>query len=57
MNSKITFELQLEEAQFIVQVLGQLPTQSNAHPLFVRLAQSLQEQNPKASTDVEIVND
>jgi hypothetical protein len=40
----IKFELEPNEAAFVVQVLGQLPTQSNAHPLWNKLAQQLQQQ-------------
>lgn len=43
----IQFELEPNEAVFVVQVLGQLPTQSNAHPLWQKLAQQLQQQQPK----------
>lgn len=40
----ITFNVQKEEAAFIVQVLGNLPTQSNAHPLWMKLVNQLQAQ-------------
>lgn len=43
----IQFELEQNEAVFVVQVLGQLPTQSNAHPLWQKLAHQLQQQLPK----------
>jgi hypothetical protein len=34
-----TFTLEDKEAEFIVQVMGQLPTQSGAFPLFQKLQQ------------------
>jgi hypothetical protein len=40
----IKFDVQKEEAAFIVQVLGNLPTQSNAHPLWMKLVNQLQAQ-------------
>lgn len=48
----LTIQLSKEELSFVVQVLGQLPTQTNAHPLFVKLGQQLQPQ-----TDVEVVEE
>ena len=41
------FELDLNEAQFVVQVIGNLPTQSNAHPLWQKLVTQFNEQAPK----------
>lgn len=38
------FELNQNEATFIVQVIGNLPTQSNAHPLWIKLTQQYNEQ-------------
>ena len=38
------FELDQNEAAFIVQVIGNLPTQSNAHPLWQKLVQQFNEQ-------------
>lgn len=48
-------ELSKEELSFITQVLGQLPTQTNAHPLYVKVAQYLQPQ--ASSNEVEIVEE
>jgi hypothetical protein len=48
----ITFELEPNEAVFVVQVLGQLPTQSNAHPLWQKLAQQLQAQQKEGEGNV-----
>jgi hypothetical protein len=41
------FELDQNEAEFIVRVIGSLPTQSNAHSLWQKLAQQFNEQVPK----------
>lgn len=38
------FEVEVNEAQFILQVIGNLPTQSNAHPLWQKLVQQFEEQ-------------
>jgi len=35
----ITFTLEQNEAEFILQAIGQLPTQSGAFPLFEKLKQ------------------
>lgn len=40
----ITFTLTQEEANAIYQLVGQLPTSSNAHPLFVKLTEQMKEQ-------------
>jgi hypothetical protein len=42
----MNFQLELNEAQFILNVLAQLPTQSNAYPLWVKLSQQYQAQQP-----------
>jgi len=39
-----TFTLEDNEAQFVVQVLGQLPTQSGAFPLFQKLTEQFNTQ-------------
>ena len=39
-----SFTLEDNEAQFVVQVLGQLPTQSGAFPLYQKLAEQLNVQ-------------
>jgi hypothetical protein len=41
------FELDQNEAAFIVQVIGNLPTQSNAYPLWQKLVAQFNEQAPK----------
>ena len=42
------FELDPNEAAFILQVLGNLPTQSNAHPLWQKLVAQFNAQQPQA---------
>jgi len=42
----IQFAVEDNEAQFILQVLGQLPTQSNAFPLYKKLLSQAQSQAP-----------
>jgi hypothetical protein len=41
-----TFNLEDNEAEFIVKVVGQLPTQSGAFPLFQKLADQFNAQVP-----------
>lgn len=43
----IQFELDQNEAAFIVQAIGNLPTQSNAHPLWAKLVQQYNDQVAK----------
>lgn len=43
----VTLRTSQEEAQFIVTLLGELPTKSNAHQLFLNLNNQLQEQTSK----------
>lgn len=45
----ITFTLTQEEANAIFQLVGQLPTSSNAHPLFVKLGEQLKAQAEPAA--------
>jgi hypothetical protein len=40
-------DVEPNEAQFLLQVLGQLPTQSGAFPLLQKLAQQVQSQTPQ----------
>ena len=40
----MTFNLEPNEAAFIVRVLGQLPTESGAYSLHVKLVQQFKEQ-------------
>jgi len=39
-----SFTLEDNEAQFVIQVLGQLPTQSGAFPLFQKLTEQFNSQ-------------
>ena len=39
------FTLEPNEAAFIVRVLGQLPTESGAYPLHVKIVQQFKEQD------------
>ena len=48
----MTFDLDQNEAAFIVRVLGQLPTESGAFPLHQKLVQQFKEQE----TDNEVMN-
>lgn len=40
----MTFNLEPNEAAFIVRVIGQLPTESNAYPLHQKLVAQFKEQ-------------
>ena len=40
----MTFDIETNEAAFIVRVLGQLPTESGAFPLHQKLVQQFKEQ-------------
>jgi len=53
----ITLNLLPEEAQFIFTVLGQLPTQTNAFPLFNKVGAQLKEQQTTSSTEVNVEKD
>ena len=39
-----TFNLEDHKAEFVVKIIGQLPTQSGAFPLFQKLANQFNEQ-------------
>lgn len=41
------FNLDANEINFIMQVLGQLPTSSGAYPLVVKIQQQVEAQQPK----------
>jgi len=49
---EIKLNLSAEEVVSIIQVLGQLPTSSNAYPLMVKINEQLQGQVPKNQDDV-----
>ena len=44
----ITFTLTQEEANAVFQLVGQLPTSSNAHPLFMKIGEQLKLQSETA---------
>jgi len=44
----ITITLTIQEAVDIANILGQLPTQSNVHPLYVKLRTQVEAQLPKS---------
>jgi hypothetical protein len=51
---KINLSLTVEEVNAIMQVLGQLPTSSNAYPLLVNIKQQAEaqvKQSPKAQEE------
>lgn len=43
----VTLVLTLDEAVFLTNLVGNLPTQSNAHPLWVKLVAQVQPHLPK----------
>lgn len=43
----VTLTVTLEEAVALCNIVGQLPTQSNAHPLWVKLVGQIQPHLPK----------
>ena len=43
----MTFNLDPNEAAFIVRVIGQLPTETGAYPLHQKLVQQFKEQEPE----------
>ena len=48
-----TFTLEDNEAEFVVKVLGQLPTQSGAFPLFQKLAEQFNAQSSAVESQPE----
>ena len=48
-----TFTLEDNEAQFVIQVLGQMPTQSGAFPLFQKLAEQFNAQSSAVESQPE----
>ena len=46
MSPSITLALTLDEIKGILQVLGDLPTKTNAYPLLMKIQQQTQEQMP-----------
>lgn len=44
-------ELETNEVEAIIKVLGQLPTSSNAYPLLMKIAQQAQQQAQPSATE------
>jgi hypothetical protein len=44
---EVTITLTAQEAVDITNIIGQLPTQSNAHPLWLKLRNQVEPQLPK----------
>jgi len=55
----MNFNLTKEEAGFILQVLGQLPTQTNAFPLYQKWASQVKSQDTTSdiNTDVNVIEE
>ena len=51
--SNITLTLTAQEAVDIVNTMGQLPTQSNAYPLYTKLRSQVELQLPKPEMPAE----
>jgi hypothetical protein len=49
----MTFNLEANEAAFIVRVIGQLPTESGAFPLHQKLVEQFKAQDVKTQQDKE----
>ena len=45
--SEVTITLTAQEAVDVINIIGQLPTQSNAHPLWLKLRGQVETQLPK----------
>ena len=44
---EVTITLTAQEAVDVINVIGQLPTQANAHPLYMKLRSQVEPQLPK----------
>lgn len=51
--SEVTITLTAQEAVDVINIIGQLPTQSNAHPLYTKLRSQVEPQLPKPETPAE----
>ena len=51
--SEVTITLTEQEAVDVINIIGQLPTQSNAHPLYTKLRSQVEPQLPKPETPAE----
>lgn len=52
----MTFNLEPNEAAFIVRVIGQLPTESGAYPLHQKLVHQFTEQEAAAKQEADVVS-
>lgn len=50
------FNLEPNEAAFIVRVIGQMPTESGAYPLHQKLVQQFTEQEAAAKQESDVVS-
>ena len=50
---EVTITLTAQEAVDVINVIGQLPTQSNAHPLYMKLRGQVEPQLPKQEPPAE----
>lgn len=48
-TNTIQIELTVEEVNFVLQVLGELPTRTGAYPLVMRIREQAQAQQPPAA--------
>jgi len=53
----MVFDVEANEAAFIVRVIGQLPTESGAFPLHQKLVAQFQEQEKQQSATEPVVTD
>lgn len=56
LKDQVTFKVNEDEAKAILQVIGQLPTSSNAFPLYQQLVKQYQSQ-VKPEDTVEVVEE
>ena len=54
-NKQMTFTLEDNEAAFIIRVLGQLPTETGAYPLHVKLVEQFNTQQQQPTENNETV--
>ncbi|CAB5220133.1 hypothetical protein UFOVP239_62 [uncultured Caudovirales phage] len=52
---EVTLNLLAKEVIDIVNVLGQLPTQANAYPLFMKVKSQLEAQLPKSDESKDVI--
>jgi len=52
--NQINLNLTVEEVNAVMQVLGQLPTSSNAYPLLMKIKQQAEQQVQPAPSEEEV---